>query len=135
MVADQMLRRLEFLHRQGYLHRALSLRKFAVGEGKASKRLYLCGLGQGKPFRKDGAHIPYREGRTGARDLKFLSINRQLGIEGSRRDDLESLMYCWAKMLYGRLPWEGEQDAEKVLSRKIQNSGPVIFASFPKPLQ
>lgn len=68
-------------------------------------------------------------------ELKYVSINRQLGIEGSRRDDLESLMYCWVKMLYGRLPWEEEKDAEKVLSRKIQNSGEVILAAFPKKLQ
>lgn len=38
-------------------------------------------------------------------------------------------------MLYGKLPWEGEKDAEKVLSKKIQNSGEVIFASFPIKLQ
>jgi serine/threonine protein kinase len=135
MTADQMLKRIEFLHRQGYVHRAVSLRKFAVGSGKNSKRIYLCGLGQGKQFRKDGVHMPYREGRTERRELKYLSMNRQLGIECSRRDDLESLMYCWAKMLYGQLPWEGEEDPEKVLSRKLQNSGAVIFASFPKSLQ
>lgn len=44
-------------------------------------------------------------------------------------------MYCWVKMLYGRLPWEGETDPEKVLSKKIQNSGPIIFGSFSPKLQ
>jgi hypothetical protein len=61
-------------------------------------------------------------------------MNGHLGIEGSRRDDLESLMYCWVKMLYGKLPWEGETDPDKILSKKIQNSGEVIFASFPSEL-
>ncbi len=38
-------------------------------------------------------------------------------------------------MLYGKLPWDGEKDPEKVLSKKIQNSGAVVFASFPKELR
>ena len=108
MVADQTLKLIEFLHRQGYIHRQISLTTFAIGSAKNSKRVYLCGLGQGKRFKKEGEeHIEYKEGVSVklTRGLKYLSINRQLGIEASRRDDLESLMYCWAKMLYGKLPW------------------------------
>jgi hypothetical protein len=38
-------------------------------------------------------------------------------------------------MLYGKLPWSGEADPEKVLSKKIQSTGAVILASFPLKLQ
>jgi serine/threonine protein kinase len=54
MIADQTLKLIEFLHRQGYIHRQVSLKKFAIGSAKNSKKLYLCGFGQGKRFKKEG---------------------------------------------------------------------------------
>jgi hypothetical protein len=54
MIADQTLKLIEFLHRQGYIHRQVSLKKFAIGSAKNSKKFYLCGFGQGKRFKKEG---------------------------------------------------------------------------------
>lgn len=54
-----MLKRLEALHLKGYIHRAISLKKWAMGLGENEKKLYLIGFGKGKHYRKNDTHIPY----------------------------------------------------------------------------
>ena len=36
---------------------------------------------------------------------KFVSVNTQLGIEQSRRDDIEAFLYIVIYMIKGNLPW------------------------------
>lgn len=61
MVADQMLKRLEFLHSKDYIHRSISLKKWAIGNNKSSKTLYLIGFGKCKHYCKNNNHITYAE--------------------------------------------------------------------------
>jgi hypothetical protein len=63
MLAEQMLKRVEFLHIQEYIHRKICLKKFLIGLDQNSKRLYLCGLSQSKYFIKNEKHIPYEDGK------------------------------------------------------------------------
>lgn len=44
------------------------------------------------------------------------------------------MLYCWAKILYGRLPWEEETENDRILSRKIEQRSEVLFSTFPQPL-
>ena len=80
MLAEQMLKRLEFLHRQGYLHRSISLKKFMIGLNNNSKKLYLVGLGKGKRYIKDGVHIPFKDKLKVKGDRRYISINQHLGL-------------------------------------------------------
>ncbi len=71
--------------------------------------IYLIDYGLAKKYKdmKTGKHIPYLEGKGLTGTVKFASIYTQLGIEQSRRDDLEALGYILVYFLKDGLPWEG----------------------------
>ncbi|CAN6867158.1 unnamed protein product [Brassica oleracea] len=96
MLADQMINHLEFVHSKSYLHRDLNPRR--------ADQVYIIDFGLAKKYR-DGSthrHIPYRENRIGT--PSYVSVNTHLGIEQSRRDDMESLGYVFMYFLRGSLP-------------------------------
>jgi len=66
---------------------------------------------------------------------RFASINALLGVELSRRDDLESLVYTLIYFLRG-LPWQGIRgDSKKkhaeVLQMKVSTSSQVLCDGLP----
>lgn len=116
MLADQMILRIEYVHSRSIIHRDIKPDNFLMGIGKKSRITHLIDFGLAKRFRdpRSGLHIPYREGKNLTGTARFASVNTHLGIEQSRRDDLESLGYILIYFARGALPWQGI----KALSRR-----------------
>ncbi|KQK03424.1 casein kinase 1-like protein 3 isoform X2 [Brachypodium distachyon] len=145
MLADQMLTRIEFMHSKGYLHRDIKPDNFLMGLGRKANQLYVIDFGLAKRYRDSttNRHIPYRENKNLTGTARYASSSTHLGIEQSRRDDLESLGYVLLYFLQGSLPWQGlkavtkKQKYEKICEKKISTpievlckSCPVEFASY-----
>jgi len=107
MLADQMVQRIEFLHNNHFIHRDMKPDNFLVGITKKAHMLYMIDFGLAKRFRdpKTGDHIPYRDNKSLTGTARYASVNTHLGIEQSRRDDLESIGFILVYFLKGTLPW------------------------------
>eukprot|EP00345_Euplotes_harpa_P005753 CAMPEP_0168320976 /NCGR_PEP_ID=MMETSP0213-20121227/1995_1 /TAXON_ID=151035 /ORGANISM="Euplotes harpa, Strain FSP1.4" /LENGTH=219 /DNA_ID=CAMNT_0008322537 /DNA_START=87 /DNA_END=747 /DNA_ORIENTATION=+ len=109
MVGDQMVQRLESVHDKCFLHRDIKPDNFLMGLGKKQHVVYIIDFGLAKRFKdpQTGQHIPYRDGKSLTGTARYASANTHIGIEQSRRDDLESVGFVMVYFLKGKLPWQG----------------------------
>ena len=109
MIVEQILYRLEFIHSKNIVHRDIKPDNFLIGLGNKNKIIYAIDYGLSKKFKesKSGLHIPYRDGKCLLGTARYTSINTHLGVEQSRRDDIEALGYMMIYFMKGHLPWQG----------------------------
>ena len=139
MLADQMISRVEFFHPKNFLHRDIKPDNFVIGCGKRANHIYIIDFGLAKKYRdqKTQQHIPYREGKNLTGTARYASVNTHLGIEQSRRDDLEGLGHVFLYFLRGSLPWQGltantkKERYEKIMERKISTPLETLCRGFP----
>ena len=95
MIIDQIVQRLEYLHSKYLLHRDIKPDNFLIGRGNKKNIIYAIDFGLSKKYKdsRTGLHIPYRDGKDLTGTARYASINTHLGMEQSRRDDIEALGY------------------------------------------
>jgi len=114
LLADQMIFRIEYLHSKGFVHRDIKPENFLV-EGRRASVLYMIDFGLVKRYRsaKTQTHIAYRDGKSLTGTARYASINAHIGIQQSRRDDVEAVGYVLIYFLQGGLPWQQLQTENK----------------------
>lgn len=139
MIGDQLISRLEYFHSKNFIHRDVKPDNFLIGLGKKAQICHIIDFGLAKKYRdpKTHQHICYRENKNLTGTARYASINTHVGIEQSRRDDLESLGYVLMYFIRGSLPWQGlkantkKQKYEKIMEKKMSTPSDVLCKGHP----
>jgi serine/threonine protein kinase len=100
-----LLNILETVHNKHILHRDIKPENFLFDPTLG--RFFLIDFGLSKRYMdRNGKHIPREENKHFRGTLRYCSLNVHLGVESTRRDDLESFMYVLIYLIKGHLPWQ-----------------------------
>lgn len=140
LVADQVLRRIEYLHSKGIIHRDIKPENFMFGCKDKVHHLYLIDFGLSKKY-YENKHSVMRMKLSLTGTARYASINAHKGVEQSRRDDLEAIGHMLFYFLRGSLPWSGlEAKTQEEKYRKIRETKEKVpleelCAGFPESFQ
>lgn len=139
-IGIQLLRLIETLHTKNYIHRDIKPDNFATSLSDSLKNIYMIDFGLAKAYRNvtSGLHIPYRDNRSFTGTARYASVNTHIGIEQSRRDDIEAFIYILVYLFKGSLPWQGikghtkREKQQKVMNCKMATPIELLCKEMPK---
>lgn len=137
LLAIQMLQRIEYIHEKGFIHRDIKPENFVIGLNEKSNVVHIIDFGLSKRYKDKNTsqHIPYRENRHLVGTARYASLNAHLGIEQSRRDDIESIGYVLVYFYLGRLPWQSKQEKgkqpAKIMEKKLITPPEILCKKMP----
>lgn len=140
LLADQLICRIEYIHARCFIHRDIKPDNFLMGIGRRGSQVNVIDFGLAKKYRdpRTHLHIPYRENKNLTGTARYTSVNTHLGIEQSRRDDLESLGYVLIYFCRGSLPWQGlkaatkRQKYDRIMEKKITTPNDILTQGLPR---
>ena len=141
MLGIQMFEQLKNLHDNCYIHRDIKPENFLMGIGGGKSYVYLIDFGLAKRYKsKEHVHLKCTTDKKLIGTARYASVNSHNGIEQSRRDDLESLMYLLIYFLKGHLPWQGisttDRDVKYTKIGELKETIPIdrLCEGVPKEL-
>lgn len=140
MIAIETIDRLKYFHENHYIHCDIKPQNLLVSKDNSDNSIYLIDYGSSRRFRDDQTriHISYKENRLLTGTARYASRNAHMGIEQTRRDDLESFGYVLLYFLKGSLPWQGLKIKDKLEKyekiKEIKNgyTSNELFKGFPQ---
>jgi serine/threonine protein kinase len=110
-----------------------------IGRDNNSNLIHLIDFGLAKRYKdpRTGQHISYKDGKSLTGTARYASIYTHLGIEQSRRDDLEGLGYVMMYFNRGELPWQGikakcrKEKYQRILEKKISITPDNLCKGYP----
>ncbi|CAJ1421798.1 unnamed protein product [Effrenium voratum] len=136
LIAEQVLRRIEYLHSKGIVHRDIKPENFMFGIKSRVHHLYLIDFGLSKKY-FDQKHVQLQTQLSLTGTARYASINAHKGVEQSRRDDLEAIGHMLMYFLRGSLPWSGldaktqEEKYRKIREKKESTPLDELCAGHP----
>ena len=113
LIGMQLLDLFQFIHKKKIIHRDIKPDNFLIGREGRKDIIYMIDFGLSREFKHGRKHIHYSESRSLTGTLRYASMRNHIGIEQSRRDDLESLGYMLVYFMKGKLPWQGLKGKDK----------------------
>src|ERR1700678_728544 len=106
---------IEYVHDHHYVHRDIKPDNLLMGIHQDAHHVNIIDFGLANKYRDESTldHIPYRTYKNLTRTGRYMSINSHLGIEHTRRDNLESLAHVLIYFLHGSLPWQQLEGGSK----------------------
>ena len=123
---------IEIFHEKGFIYRDFKPENFVLDEEK--KNLFLIDFGSSKKYLNEkNKHKCIKITKNFIGTGRYCSRNAHYGIELSRRDDLESIMFVLIYLSKGKLPWMNIKTINsKLLFQKIAKSKEKNYLKISK---
>ena len=138
MIGLQIFDLIHSLHCSNYVHRDLKPENFLIGIGDNRHFVHMIDFGLCKRFKnEERVHCKMVTGKKLVGTARYASINSHQGIELSRRDDMESLLYLMIYFRKGTLPWQGmpgknrEAKYEAIRQKKVSTTPEQLCQGLP----
>lgn len=131
MLGISMIQLVHSLHDKGFIHRNIRLKVMQFGRGLKANTLHLNNLLECKNYRDNKTMTYLLKPRLARYDKIsiFDSSAAYLGVEKSRRDDMESVILLLVYLVRGSLPWSKNANMNNLSFEEINKGGQFSDAS------